>query len=251
MPPKKQQRKDKKPVPKKRPGAGAQAPKAGAGGIVQKQPRFVGSKMLFNQHNGVPPKKRLALRYSETFNLTTGSAGVVGTIQLMRLNSLFDPNQSGTGHQPYLFDTWTAQYDYYRVDAARVELLWNTIGSSADVAGCFTVNPSSTYTSIAGMTLDRAAEIQNVATCTISGSGNTRAVKQVFYLPINKVEGVTKAKYLAEDNYTALVSANPALNVTAAFGAASYSGTGSEAVSVQCVITYYCTMWGRKTQSQS
>ena len=35
--------------------------------------------------------------------------------QYMRMNSLFDPDQTGTGHQPYYFDQFAALYNRYTV----------------------------------------------------------------------------------------------------------------------------------------
>ena len=50
------------------------------------------------------------MKYSETFQLNS----LQGFCRL-NLNSIFDPNRTGTGHQPYAHDTFQALYNRYRV----------------------------------------------------------------------------------------------------------------------------------------
>lgn len=59
-----------------------------------------------------PNKYRCSLSYSElvTVTVTTGHGE-----QLFACNGLFDPNTTGTGHQPLYFDQLMAIYDHYTV----------------------------------------------------------------------------------------------------------------------------------------
>lgn len=57
------------------------------------------------------------LRYAESININPG-AGVAGQY-IFSCNSLYDPNVSGTGHQPYGFDQLMALYNHYTVTGAR------------------------------------------------------------------------------------------------------------------------------------
>lgn len=58
------------------------------------------------------------LRYVESFS-TTMSLGVGGKYQFS-CNGMFDPNITGTGHQPMYFDQLMAIYDHYTVLRSRV-----------------------------------------------------------------------------------------------------------------------------------
>jgi len=58
-------------------------------------------------------KKLVKHRYCETISINTG-AGYAGDYVFLA-NSLYDPNVTGTGHQPYGFDTMTTLYDHYTV----------------------------------------------------------------------------------------------------------------------------------------
>lgn len=67
-----------------------------------------------------PARMRAVLRYSETFVI---AAGVGGTgHQMFRCGSIFDPNQTGIGHQPYGHDTYQAIYDHYKVIKSNIKI---------------------------------------------------------------------------------------------------------------------------------
>lgn len=60
-----------------------------------------------------PAKQMVRMRYSTDVSITptTGAAGVF----TFRANSINDPDQTGTGHQPYGHDTYATIYNSYRV----------------------------------------------------------------------------------------------------------------------------------------
>lgn len=66
-------------------------------------------------------------RYVQTLQLTQS----VGTsVQRFRVNGMFDPDQTGTGHQPYYFDTVKAVYDHYTVVGSTIKWTLQPTGSS-------------------------------------------------------------------------------------------------------------------------
>jgi len=68
----------------------------------------------------VPQKMRTVLRYCEQqFNINPGLAGAAAAF-VFTGNGLFDPNITGTGHQPRGFDNYMALYTYYTVIATRM-----------------------------------------------------------------------------------------------------------------------------------
>lgn len=68
----------------------------------------------------VPASKIVRLCYSETFAFQPAAGGVA--TQVMRANSLFDPNQTGTGGQPPGVDQWAAFYQHYTVLSSTIKL---------------------------------------------------------------------------------------------------------------------------------
>jgi len=83
------------------------------------------SKALANLSNrveisgGVPAKKRMVLKYDQFNGYATGAAI---RRQVFRANSLFDPDFTGTGAQPYNFDDWSTFYNRYRVHACGIRV---------------------------------------------------------------------------------------------------------------------------------
>lgn len=63
---------------------------------------------------GFPKKMVMTHSYVETVTFNTGATGGLASY-LFSCNSLYDPNASGTGHQPMYFDQMSALYDHYTV----------------------------------------------------------------------------------------------------------------------------------------
>ncbi len=68
--------------------------------------------------NGFPKSKMVRMRYCDQITIDP-AIGSVGTHQF-RCNSIFDPDFTGTGHQPYTHDTWATVYQHYRVVGSRI-----------------------------------------------------------------------------------------------------------------------------------
>lgn len=68
---------------------------------------------------GFPNKMRTKLIYQEDIILDASAGGVVAKNQFT-LNGLYDPNITGTGHQPLGFDNFMAVYSKYTVISATI-----------------------------------------------------------------------------------------------------------------------------------
>lgn len=198
-----------------------------------------------------PPSLHRKFQYAETFTFTTGTAGVLGTEQVMRLNSLFDPNLTGTGHQPYGYDQLLGViYGYYRVVHADVEILFTTPGSTADIYCAALVSGKSNTLSLTGMTLDRATEIPRVASAHLSTSGSRSAVIR-FSVPIHTLFGVARSVVNNDDGYAAFNTTNPSNVATVSFSTGSYSGAAGETCTAQIKIMYSAIIYDRIGLAQS
>lgn len=95
--------------------------------------------------NPFPTNYVCQLRYSQVFPIAY-STGAWGH-QSFRLNSLFDPDYSGVGHQPRGFDELTYIYQQYMVTGCKVKLkFWQT--SSNDTYVGFTTRKDNTVPTI-------------------------------------------------------------------------------------------------------
>jgi hypothetical protein len=60
------------------------------------------------------------MRYSQV--VTLDPDGGLPSINLFRANSIYDPDYSGIGHQPYGHDQWQAIFNHYSVDSAVITM---------------------------------------------------------------------------------------------------------------------------------
>jgi len=82
-----------------------------------------------------PPRFRKTLVYSENSLSVASTAGIVQNY-FFTANGIFDPNVTGTGHQPMGFDQMIVMYEQYTVVSSKISVHF-TNGSAANVyASC-------------------------------------------------------------------------------------------------------------------
>lgn len=149
-----------------------------------------------------------------------------------RLNSLFDPDQSGVGGQPDGFDQLKALYGRYRVMAVDVEV--QAVGQSAN--GLITCAPTDTP---GGFT--SAEEVAGLRYAKTAAFSSTQVGRLKTRYHIGKLLGYSDDAMLGNSNVEAAITASPSFQqylVIAVEG-------GSSATQVQNVwvrLTYYARM---------
>jgi len=101
----------------------------------------------------IPPQYMATLRYAETVTLTLSSGAFNSYVFVC--NGLYDPNLTGTGHQPLLFDQIMALYTHYHVKKSRCYIsacLPNAIDCGITQALVVEDNSSLATSSVGGMT---------------------------------------------------------------------------------------------------
>lgn len=81
-----------------------------------------------NQGVGFPAKQAATLKYVE--NLVLVSTGGVTSNYLFRLNSLYDPDYSSTGHQPIYFNQYMNVYNHYCVTGCKMTVTYQPYASN-------------------------------------------------------------------------------------------------------------------------
>jgi len=142
------------------------------------------------------------LNYVESLNLSNGSPRIQYTF---RGNSLFDPDYTGTGHQPMYFDQYAAIYQRYRVlgSSIRVDCI-NAQGLSACYFIMFPNTEIATLTSIPLALEQSRARAANIM--PIAGGGPAARYQQ--YCSTRKACGLTKGEFY-DDTYSSTVGNNP------------------------------------------
>lgn len=210
----------------------------------------VGIENQLSNKTPLPERYKAKFRYAQTVQVSTGSAGVTGTSQRYSLSSMYDPDITGLGHQPYGFDQFDAFYGKYKVDKCKVTLVWSTVGASSDVACLSAIQPSNVATNISGTNLDTLIEKQICNSIYLSPSGNNRVVEQTFTVDLRKIFGVKSGQY-DDEAYEAAFNASPTNQVYLDVNVASPSGASSVTCTCSVLIEYMCTMFNRKVLPQS
>lgn len=153
----------------------------------------------------IEPHRYVRLRYCDNYNSTIAAA--TASSQVMNLNSAFDPDRTGTGHQPYGFDTMAALYNRYRVLKAHWRVSF-TPGSLAYDVTVFPLNGLLSSSPTTASTFNTACEQQRSHVRSISPTGSSEGYRGS--IDLIKLAGTTRTEYLADDRYEATVSASPA-----------------------------------------
>lgn len=162
--------------------------------------------------NVFPTRLKRTLLYSDAYTIasTTGSIG----LQQWRVNSAFDFDLSGTGHQPRGFDqlcSASGPYTKYRITAVRValEFIGDNSGLMVVAAG---FSDTATIPSVAGGGTGMIAcnaELPGWRSVIAPTYGGLNTVMR-FSANIADIENKPRASVIAEDNFAALYNANPA-----------------------------------------
>ncbi len=209
----------------------------------------LGSK--YNTNQPFPPKTAHKLNYVQTFKLSTGAAGIFGIEQVMRLNSLFDPDFTGVGHQPYGFDTLATIYNKYKVLRVNLRLEWTNPVADGVACGYMFTAPDAGG-ALQGVNLDQANERMNVRVGHLNASGSQKLVQNIR-APIHTVSGLSRLQLNADvDQYSSSMITSPARQPFLHIAAANVDNTDPvTTVMLTIKATYHCRFWQRLTLPQS
>lgn len=164
-----------------------------------------------------PREKFVSLRYNDTGTLSS----VVGAtaVQVYNLNSLYDPDSTGTGHQPRFFDTFcgadgtSAPYGSYRVHSAKITVTF--MNSNAGVTTVGYIGLHTRLSTAAALTTDTyIPELPNTKYRMINVStGMSNFLKMSNAISIKRYLGIKDLK--DDDLSAALYSASPSKLVVA------------------------------------
>ncbi len=179
----------------------------------------------------VKSHRKVSVKYFECFNVNPGVGGATSYYSF-RANSIFDPNKTGGGHQPWGHDTLEALYTKYVVVSStiKVKFMW---ANATLTEGNRVLQPTTV-----GIFLDN-----NATTGTISENNIhelPRTVKAVIPPGPGAVVNLRKnysyklmSKALYDDQGIAAFGANPTF-IPTFHVMASNSCTGYDTNSLQC-----------------
>lgn len=191
-----------------------------------------------------PPLLRTQFKYV-TRVIMGAVSGSVG-IQTYRLNSLYDPDQTGTGTTPAWFSTLlnSSTYTRYTVFGAEVRVrVVNTGSSPMDVAVYASTGTTTLSPELAG-----EAPFGQSAIVSSAGGGSVMKTLTGKYR-VAAVSGVTEETVRTESNFSSAYTGNPASGpfLHVSYQASDLSSTVNGVLRVK--IIYHALLGGLNTSS--
>jgi len=153
------------------------------------------------------PGPAVTRRFLAFANLRTlaESGAATGAYYVFRINSIYDPDFTGTGSSAVGYTALSAFYNRYRVMRVRVKLRISSISSGVQAAGVvFGINNN--VVSISEKTLVEPGAWARTLTNN-SGPNSYCELDTLISLP--KLLGITRSQYAIENEYAATFGTNP------------------------------------------
>lgn len=199
--------------------------------------------------NPFPQQYLAKLHYAHGTGIAPATAHLAGKITY-RLNSIFDPDKSGTGHQPYQFDQLSGIYARSQVYGCKIDLEWTNPQGDGLYVGYNLINPTNGG-GVHGKTLDVISELPNVHCQPINNSGS-QVKRMSLYVPLHKLNGITKAQFMANKGVYSEATVGPAISTVNDLEIWVIDSTGGfTQVNFKLNLTYYVLMYDYLAQAQS
>lgn len=162
------------------------------------------------------------------------------------MNSVFDPDYTGGGHQPQGFDEYSALYDSYRVNYVDVEIQ-ACLDYDATETVMYSVNEHHGTTYVTDF--DAAGENLNsvVGILTFVGAGQRAKSELVYKKRVypNKIMGLNWNQYLTDSASSTAVTGSPAYVPRLTFGVGSPDGSAQPVHTITRMV-YNTTFFKKK-----
>lgn len=185
---------------------------------LQRQSVYVG-------RGPVPPETIVWMKYAQDFNSSASALD-----QVFNLNSIFDPDRTGTGHQPLGRDQYATLYNRYRVTDVKVKIVAvqdGGVGVSPSKLIVVADNDPADYTTSTTM------QEQRGAWSTLLSYYKITLFKRRYHLA--SITGVTDSAYL-DDRFQSLMSTSPAESIVLHVGTCKADGSAGLAAVVKYAV---------------
>lgn len=208
--------------------------------------RGLSSRALTTVNRSLQPfPNRYICKMKYSTNVTTDA--VTGQY-VFNLNSLYDPDRTGIGHQPYGYDNLALLYNRYRV----ISCGWRIVQPAGGFQGPATMIAAIPNNDLSIVYVDAGQMCENPRTKYViqNPGGAITPLKGKSYIPT--LVGRTKAQYMADDHYQSVVTTSPielALLYVQSFSPSS--GAVAPGVAIQVVLEYTVEFFDVKHVVQS
>jgi len=191
---------------------------------------------------GFPDRLVVKLRYADYISLVCTSGALAK--QVMRMNSIYDPDLSSTGHQPLYHDTYAGIYDHYAVisSVAHIEIV--NPSAVALLVGCVNDDDSSSSTTF--QTLMEQSHGQTAELTGITGSRSHVAMTAKF--DAKQTLGIDPFR---SEQYKTSTGANPAEDSNLVIWGLPFDGSTTLTFNLRVTVEYTVLFTELTTPTQS
>jgi len=154
-----------------------------------------------------PVKKTVMMRYADTTGSITSTTGAVASY-VLRANDCFDPDFTGTGHQPMGFDQMILFYNHFFVVRSRLKVTFRNYNNLYPYSICIRVDANSGVMTVP----NRIVEFGGAVLAEI-GSGAAQSTTLELDVDIAKFLGMTRKVLLANTSASGDAGTSPAEGV--------------------------------------
>ncbi len=178
-----------------------------------------------------PPRMVRSFKYLDSVSQTESGTGG-GYVHVWTPSSLFDPNNTGAGHQPMFYDqllSSSGPYTRYRGLTTRVKVTFTCLNNSPCIVGLFASSSLSGPASLVA-----ALERPWCKWTPLCGNASGKPVATLWFtIPNHVALGITRQHLLDDDNYAGYYNSSPGIN----FSVMTFVyGTGATVGSVNCTM---------------
>lgn len=194
----------------------------------------------------VPERALVSMRYSQTVGTTLDNTNsVLLNFQTFRANSIFDPDQTGLGHQPAGYDELANFYRYYRVVGLKYNIKFKVAVDLEEIdlfyygVDCMVLHGQTTTEFQAFLMNELKESAPYRQWTTVNANQDYKSIKG--YVSPAKILGMSKEQYRTSDSTWSLWTTNPVFQTyltVCLSGITSLSATDSLDVFADVQLTY-------------
>ncbi len=174
------------------------------------------------------------LRYHDQVSLDPGTAGAISTY-IFRLNSMYDPDETSTGHEPRYFSELMQFYETYTVLGAKITMRFASVEATYPITIGYSVEATTGITDATANGYIEGGHGKWFLLGNRNGMGNKT---MTHYWSTKKY--FKKSNVTDEYDLTGKVNTNPASPAYFHLWAEQESGQDTSAVLCDITIDYYC-----------
>lgn len=183
------------------------------------------------------------------YRLNETITGSIGSEYNFRLNSLFDPDFTSSGHQPTFFDQMTAIYAKYAVYAVRINI--RIVDANEEHAALVVCVKSSGGSSAPIASLPVAIAAEKPGIMVIDSKPGRGGCWDSGWMSISDLEGASRAMIMGDISYSGTAGGNPTTGPYLVLGVGNWASATGTAMRFVVEINYKAKWYAPVTAAQS